>query len=215
MDFIVNCLLRRKRLSFSEPFYRLHRARICALLRHQFGCLTVACALIVMGCFPVFLGGGSILVAAFAAAIALFLLLIVTAGIIDEMDVRVLPYFERELGGTNTWLSGRDLLWNSAQLDAIAASAGRIPLSRFVSGDPLIYSETGTLFDTDDALATVKTLVEHNSVTCLGTKVVADLKKLRDALALAQEQGVKFSLHVREGNTVSGYEMDQRRGSYF
>jgi len=128
--------------------------------------------------------------------------------------VRLLPYFERPLGGAETWLAGKSLLSHSRRLDAAAAQFGVQPLSEFASGDDMIRDEKLCWFSAEDGLRTVERLTQPD-VTSFPTEVISDLVRLRDALRLACAKEVQFCLLLREGSFASGQEMDQRRGSFF
>ena len=216
-DRLARRALRRAEARFAPAFYDLHRQRIGKGLRTQFGCVSVA---LTAGCayMPlVVLGRGSVFAAWFGGGVLAYIVLGAVVGTRDGFRARVLPFFERQLGGIDTWLAGEDLLWNSRALDEIARGLGMAPLSAFISGDPLIAGEEEhvRLFDAAEALATVEALLRAGATEVLGGPVISDLNKLRDALALAKKNGVRFSLHLREGSTASGHEMDQRQGSYF
>lgn len=133
----------------------------------------------------------------------------------DWFRVRVLPYFERPVGGTDTWLAGESLLWHSRLFDEAATRCGVIPLSAFASGDDLIPGEELRWFEAADALRTAERLLEADVAAALPAGVVADLERLRDTLRLACAKGIKFCLLVREGSFASGHEMSVRKGSFF
>lgn len=200
---------------YSPVFYDLYHTRLIQMDRGQFGCLSILLIIALLACVPTLVGVGSVFSASFAAAMLIWAVVGTILGNLDSRQARVLPYFERRLGGIDTWLAGEYLLANSRALDQIAFELGVTPLSEFASGDPLIAGETTAMFDAAPALLTVDALLGAEITRMLGEPVVSDLTRLRAALALAQEQGVRFSLHLRQGNTASGYEMDMRRGSYF
>lgn len=213
---LIDHILRHRHEAFAPVFYDMHRRRFEAALRWQFGCLTLALLLAAAAIVPmILLGVDRVLMARIAVVLLILALVIQAPGILDLLQARVLPFFEREVGGTDTWLAGKHLLWASRRLDEIAEQMGVPPLSAFASGDPLIQGEAGTLYDARAGLASAEELLAAAMETGLGAKVEADLEKLRDALRLAAEQGIRFSLHVREGRSASGAEMARRGGSYF
>jgi hypothetical protein len=107
------------------------------------------------------------------------------------------------------------LLWHSRRLDAVATELGVRPLSDFASGDDMILGEVLQWFPPHDALRTTERLLQPDAAGCFPSAVVSDLTRLRDALRLACSEGVPFCLLVREGSCASGFEMDQRKGSFF
>ncbi len=213
---MIDWVLRRRREAFAPVFYEMHRRRFRASLRWQLGCLTLALILAAVTIVPmVLLGVDTVAMSSIAGALLILALLIQVPGLLDALNARVLPFFEQEVGGTDTWLAGKHLLWASRRLDEIAEQMEVPPLSSFASGDPLIQGEAGTLYDARDGLASAEVLLAAAMEVGLGAKVEADLTKLRDALRLAAEKGVQFCLHLREGNSASGHEMEVRGGSYF
>lgn len=117
----------------------------------------------------------------------LFLLFVwaAVAGYRDQFRVRVLPYFECAVGGTDTWLAGESLVWHSRALDEIAVRCGVTPLSAFASGDDLVAGEELQWFAPADALRTAERLLEADAAGSLPACVVSDLERLRDALRRA------------------------------
>ncbi|EEF57387.1 hypothetical protein, partial [Pedosphaera parvula] len=152
-----------------------------------------------------------------ATLLALFLYhcFVVCVSVRDLFRVRLLPYFERRLGGADTWMHGEKLLWHSRLLDETAIKHGVRPLSDFTSGDDMIHGEVLEWFVADDALRTVNYLLETSGVTNFPDGVISDLGKLQHALKDAHSKDVRFCLLLREGSSASGAEMDQRQGSFF
>ena len=205
----------RRNEQIAEPFYARHRSHVTGVP----GCglaLVAAAGTVAAINWGFALDGQGGTVYALAAS-ALFLLFVWSAvtGYRDQFRVRVLPYFERPVGGTDTWLAGESLLWNSRALDEIAVRCGVTPLSAFASGDDLVAGEVLQWFAPEDALRTAERLLEADAVESLPAGVVSDLERLRDALRLAGAQGVRFCLLVREGSFASGHEMSVRKGSFF
>jgi hypothetical protein len=208
-------MLSRQREHFSEVFYLRHRQHVVDVLRR------LALLLIVSGLAgPVwlvlrFFGEGDADLASIATAVFLWLVWVACVTLPDQFRVRLLPYFQRRLGDTDTWLAGESLLWHSQRLDAIALELGVRPLSDFASGDDMIPGEVLEWFPPYDALQTTEQLLQTSEVNSLSSDVVSDFTRLRDALRLACSENVPFCLLLREGSSTSGFEMDQRKGSFF
>lgn len=215
VDHCVSYLLRHKEKQFSPVFYALHASRVKQGLHMEFGCLTLICAIAALTILPIGLGYDSALLASIGAALLFFVVITSLCGTRDILRARILPYFEVPLGDTRTWLAGKALLKHSRLLDDSAQRLGVTPLSAFASGDPLIPGESHTMHDAAEALITVEALLLSPETGLLGSRVHDDLVRLQEALALAKARGVRFNLHLREGSTASGHEMDMRTGSYF
>lgn len=207
----------RRREPFAEPFEARHRAH----LEGSSGCgcatawLAAAGTVAALNLAFALAGWGGWVWAGAASALFLLIAWSVAAGYRDQFRVRVLPYFERPVGDTDTWLAGESLLWHSRALDEIAVRCGVTPLSAFASGDDLVAGEESQWFAPGDALRTAERLLEADVAESLPAGVVSDLERLRDALRLAGAAGVRFCLLVREGSFASGHEMSVRKGSFF
>jgi hypothetical protein len=208
-------MMSRRREQFADVFFRRHRRHIVGALVRTVVRLAVSGTLATYTLVPIFAGRGNAILASVATAVFLFFLLSFGVSVRDWFRVRVLPYFECRLGGADTWLAGESLLWHSRVLDEIATACGVTPLSAFASGDDLVPGEELHWFDSGDALRTTERLLDADVAAALPVAVVADLERLRDALRLAVERGVRFCLLVREGSFASGWEMDLRKGSFF
>lgn len=215
MDKLLNIVLHREWAAFSPVYYRFHRQRLKNSLGGQSIFLLLTLAFAILGCYIFIFENGPTSLASLSVAIFLFVGFCDVVGTRDFFTARLLPFFGSHIGGTDTWLSGEALLWHSRALDNIAEASGVPPLSSFASGDPLIQGELHQQFEASDALPTIETLLQAEATTLLGEAVLSDLHKLRDALQLAANRQISFSLHLREGNTASGYEMELRQGSYF
>jgi hypothetical protein len=208
-------MLTRQKEQFSEVFYLRHRRHVVGVLRRIVMVLTFSGIVAAISIFTIFEGTGS---AGFTSAATAVFLYFAWAGIASVPDLfrgRVLPYFERRLGGAQTWLAGESLLWNSRRLDAAAAALGVRPLSEFASGDDMVSGERLCWFSPEEALLTAERLIQPDAAVSLPAGALSDLTFLRDALRLASSQGVRFCLLLREGNSASAYEMDLRQGSFF
>ena len=148
-------------------------------------------------------------------AVFLFLCWATYQSICNLFRIRVLPYFERPVGQNDTWSSGEKYLRNSKELDEIAVRLGVQPLSKFASGDDMIWGESLCWFSPDDALQTTERLLQADVTPVLSRAVIADLTRIRDSLRLACSKSVKFCFLIREGTSTSGLEMERRKGSFF
>lgn len=126
--------------------------------------------------------------------------------------VRILPYFEREIGGIETFLTGTALARNCERLDALARELSCVPLSDFGFADDL-SGEAVTWHDPAVALMTVDALKARLSLD--EAELARDLNTLGRALARAAEKGARFCLVLRVGDGASGMEMDRRVGRSF
>ncbi|MDB6031260.1 MAG: hypothetical protein JWM16_1598 [Verrucomicrobiales bacterium] len=208
------CILQGRRAAFAEGFYRFHERRTQQTLYWAAVQIGVATILAAIGFWQLFYGKGVLLPGLFTAA---FLVLLVSSvsGTIDQLRVRVIPYFETRVGDVDTWLSGKSLLWHSRDLDELSEYLSIRPLSSFVSGDDLVQGEELQFFDPNDALPTLDKLITRSKASRFPKQLVSDLTKLRDALKSASEKQVRFCLILREGTTASGHEMSLRKGSFF
>jgi len=212
---MAHWILARRRQHFSKVFYERHHEHFVQSLRRMAWTLGITCVPAAGLFIGIVQGWGSTHIASVAMAVLMFVLLTLPLAIIDCFIVRVLPYFDRPVGGTDTFLTGRGLLWHSRKLDAIALRHGVRPLSEFASGDDLIPGEELRWFPCIEALLTVDCLLAHVGTECCSTKVIYDLTRLRAGLRLADAKGIRFCLLLREGSVTSGWEMSQRRGSFF
>ncbi len=157
---------------------------------------------------------GAYIAALFVGAF-LYVLILGTLGSRDVFRVRLLPYFSKRLGDTDTWLTGQSLFRHSRQLDELATKLHILPISAFASGDDLILGEKLQWFDPKPAHETVSQILASPDATSFPDELKSDLQALRAALASASSKNVQFCLLLREGSSTSGAEMDQRKGSFF
>lgn len=136
-------------------------------------------------------------------------------GICNQRKARVLYYFERKLGQSETWLAGEAYLQHSRQLDEIASRNNFRPLSAFASGDDLVRGEMLQWFCTNEAMDTIERHLQDDAVSTLPATVISDLKKMRDALFLASSKSVKFCFFLRAGTSANVLEMERRKGTFF
>lgn len=131
-------------------------------------------------------------------------------------QVRVLPYFEKQVGEIDTFLAGYALARNWERLDDLARELGSSPLSDFgfaddFEGDPLIWHDAAKGYDTVEA---IRQRIERDWVT-RDLDLLRDLNALAHALSRAAEQRIRFSLLVRLADGTSPMEMAQRSGTFF
>jgi len=208
-------MLSQQEKQFSAVFYARHRQHVIGGLRWFAILLTISGTAAGILWVLLLRGQGNVFLTSVATAICLVLAWAACMNVPDLFRARLLPYFERRVGQTNTWLAGKSLLWHSRRLDAAAAEFDVRPLSEFASGDDMVQGENLCWFSSEDGLRTTERLTQQDAAESLPVEVVSDLVHLRDALRLASEQGVDFCLLLREGSGASGHEMDQRRGSFF
>ena len=139
------------------------------------------------------------------------------AAIRDRSIISILPYFDKLVPGPQTFCHGHALARNSKQVDAFAEVQGLKPISVFGFNDDLM-GETVQWHDPADGLATVTGLIIAMESQPAGWKeaaaILADLRRILEALTAARQTGARFCFLVRLGNGASGHEMDLRRG-YF
>lgn len=131
---------------------------------------------------------------------------------------RILPFFERYVGQTDTWLSGEALARNCRALDEAAAAHGLVPLSEFgyeeaPPGEESEWRDASRGVETARGLAQLvgrlPRLVDDPA------HVQVELELLEDALAKASDRGIRFCLHLRCSDFVCPAEITARKGSYF
>ncbi len=159
-------------------------------------------------------------VAALSAAIfILFGLLGSLMNVVDTIRyVRVMPYYERELGGIDTFLTGYALAKYLNQLDTLAIEHGVRTISSFGFADDL-RGETLVWHDGAAGIACVRALLaaidEQAMPADVREAIRRDLRAWEHALNEACTQGVRFCVLMIHGNATSGHEWDIRQGSAF
>ncbi|MCC6739772.1 MAG: hypothetical protein IT452_12065 [Planctomycetia bacterium] len=126
---------------------------------------------------------------------------------------RFLPYFERGLGDTDTFLGGEALARNCRRLDEAAAAHGRVPLTAFVGGREGPFRAAGEGLEAVRQLAGL--VASHPGVVDDPRAVLEELGLIEDALSKAHGRGVGFCLHVRCEDYVVPAEIAALKGSYF
>ena len=207
-------ILQSRQSAFAEAFYRFHEKRTKQMLFWATIQISVAVAFVGLGFWQLFYGKGVLLPGLFTATF-LVLLASCVVGTIDQLRVRVLPYFEKRLGDTDTWLSGR----TSSGIPATSMNwQSFCHSSRYRRSPPETTSCEGKSCNSSIPKRRCR-LLEKLILRSKGSRfpkdLVSDLTALRDALKSASEKGVRFCLLLREGSTASGNEMSLRKGSFF
>ncbi len=127
-----------------------------------------------------------------------------------------MPYFQRRVGGIDTFLAGRSLARTLAQLDTVASDLRVSPLSSFGFNDDL-RNEPLRWHPPQEGLGTVTTLLHHltEHPAAAAEPIVEDLRKWQSALEKAVAADIPFCVLLLHGNTTSGHEWDVRKGSAF
>jgi len=204
-----------KKTMFAEVFYRQHRKHILRIIARFAVLLVIVGAAAGFCLLSFFRAKGEPAAAAVTTSVFVFLAWIASQRIRDQLRARLVPYFERPLGNITTFLRGKDLLLYSRRLDETALQLGVRPLSEFASGDDMIRGETLNWFPPDEAPNTLERLLQPHVAENIPSEVVSDLSQIRNALNTARSRGVRFCFLIREGTSVSGAEMDRRKGSFF
>lgn len=203
----------------AKVFYRRHRIHIFRVVARMVLFLAISGVLAGISLLDFFRGKSDTtqngIAAAAFGAVFIFLCWTTYRSVCNLFQVRVLPYFERPVGQHDTWRSGENYLRHSKKLDEIAARLGVQPLSKFASGDDMIWGESLNWFSPEDALQTLERLLQTDVSNALPSAVVSDLTHIRDSLRLASSKSLKFCLLIREGTSASGMEMERRKGSFF
>jgi hypothetical protein len=207
-------IIRKRRASFSEVYYKVHERRTRRMLIWSGLQFSVAALLSGVGFWQLLYGPGVLLPGLFTSTF-LVMLGCTVLSTIDLFRVRIVPYFERKLGNVDTWEGGRSLLAHSRDLDDLTAFLGLPALSQFASGDDMVEGEELAFFPPETALPTVEKLILRSKASRFPKDLVSDLNRLRDALKFAAENKVQFCFLLREGSSSSGQEMAIRRGSFF
>jgi hypothetical protein len=123
------------------------------------------------------------------------------------------PYFERKLPppGAKTMFNGIQLAKELDEIDKELADNKYRTLSSFGYKDS--FKNSGNdWFNADDGIIVI------DAIKKIGIKISDgannELMKMRDALLLANDNGIRFCLHMRHMDGASGAEFDRREGSY-
>ncbi len=175
----------------------------------------------VLFCILVLLGGWN-----FTSALGLMvsggLLILISWGFIrslrDCYNIGIIPYFKKRVGDIDTFSNGHAVAKNCRQLDRIAFEKIVSPISKFGFNDDF-SGEKVQWHNPEKGLETITLLLReirrHPKTLDNAKAVISDLERIEDALKKAKARGILFSLLLRSGDTTSGMEMDQRKGSFF
>jgi hypothetical protein len=162
---------------------------------------------------------GLTLFASLTAAVFFFTLATAIGGIVDTArHVRLMPYYRRRVGNTDTFLHGQALARSFRDLEWLAEQAGVPPLSRFGFADDLA-GETVTWHSASELLVSVRGLAdavrtEPESVWD-PERVLEDLARWEAAFVRAADQEIELALLIRFGNSTSALEWERRIGDPF
>jgi hypothetical protein len=140
-----------------------------------------------------------------------------------RLTPRIVPYFARELqphGGSTTpaFLRGRGLYTELVALDELAAALGVTPLSAFGFEDDYFDQEI-RWHPATEGLRSVEALRQGLDARLLAAKgVTADLDVLAEALRIAAEKDVAFSLILRlqkKDSLQAVMSREMRQGSFW
>jgi hypothetical protein len=208
-------------INWSEPGYppRHHDAVRSATAYAVRAIALTVCVFCVLLLGTVFASVPPVLAALAGAVFLLFGLLGGIGGLYDTRRfVRVIPYFQRKVGGICTFAAGQSLARCLRQLDAVAAELQVTPLSAFGFHDDL-RGESLTWHAPDEGLHTVTTLLSELQVLAeqegIPAGVLRDLRAWKHALERATAQGISFCILLRHGNATSAQEWDVRQGTAF
>lgn len=160
---------------------------------------------------------GLVFLAALSSAVFAFVSMTAIFGGIDVRQARIVPYFQRDVEGPFMLTHGEALARNCLRLDALAESRGCAPPSSFGFADDLA-GETVVWHSATEGLRTMSTLIAEveawPEAVDHPASVLDDLRLLEARLEHAASQQVAFAVLLRHGNTISGHEVDVRRGKF-
>lgn len=162
---------------------------------------------------------GLTLFASLTTAVFFFTVAISIGGIVDTVrHVRLMPYYRRRVGDTDTFLHGQALARCYRDLEWLADEAGVPPLSSFGFADDLA-GERVIWRPADQLLVTVRGLAgaiqEDRDSVREPEAVLQDLARWEAAFIRAAELDIELALLIRFGNSTSGLEWDRRIGDPF
>lgn len=124
------------------------------------------------------------------------------------------PYFERQLPeeSPDTAFEGENLAKNLDELDDFLVEHQYSAISKFGFKDHYQNSKMDW-YDPAELIQSLEFLL--NGKKEMDQALKQDLENILLKLKFAEQEGVRFCLHMRMTNMVSGYEMDSREGSYY
>ncbi|HYF50576.1 MAG TPA: hypothetical protein VEJ63_14285 [Planctomycetota bacterium] len=138
----------------------------------------------------------------------------------------IVPYFEREIGGIDTFASGYAVARNCQRLDELAQRVGAEPLSEFGYEDDIhayflgvkAFENRLKWFDATRGRVAISKLLGAVRADPSGFKdadaIIAELERIEHALRKAAAANVRFCLLCR-GEGVSPMEIEKREGTFW
>jgi hypothetical protein len=157
--------------------------------------------------------------AAIADAVFIICMWVSYCSVVDvHRHVAIIPYFQSAVGEIDTFCAGKALVLQVLLLDRISAELNVRPLSDFGYNDD-ICGERVEWHDPAVGLKTVRALLteikSHPERVDGGRNLIDDLDKLMHALGRANDQNIRFSLLLRQGNSTNALEWERRIGTAF
>lgn len=198
----------------------LHDERFRRVKRYSIVVTGVTGCLFLVGVAGAVLGSIPPLVAAISGALFILFGFIGSIGSIYATSryVQIIPYFQRRLGGIDTFLAGHTLVRYLNQLDGIAMNQNVQPISSFGFADDLLGEEV-VWHDPKIGLQTIgriqAALNQLDIPNTIKRALLSDLAKWRQALERAVAEQVLFCVLLRHGNSTSAHEWEVRKGFAF
>ncbi|XZE17450.1 hypothetical protein SH449x_002701 [Pirellulaceae bacterium SH449] len=198
----------------------LHYERLCSARMYSIVAAGVTGCLFLCGITGAVFGYFPPLAAAVLGAVFLFFgLFVPVASVYDTKHyVQVIPYFQRRIGGIDTFLAGHTMVRYLEQLDLIAKEQNVKPISSFGFGDDLLGDEVVWHDPTIGlkSICAIQSVLKQSSIPdAIEKPLQSDLAKWQHALELAAAEHVSFCVLLQHGDSTSGHEWDVRRGSAF
>lgn len=198
----------------------LHNERIRSAWRYSIIAVGITAFLLVSGLAGTVFGIVPPFVTAFFGAIFILFGLIAGLGSIYDTKryVQVILYFQRRLGGIETFLAGQTMVRYLAQLDLIATNQSVKPISSFgfaddLLGEEVVWHDPGIGLQ---SICAIQSAVQQSNVPdAIARPLLSELAKWQHALERAAAEHVAFCVLLRHGNSTSGHEWDVRQGSAF
>ena len=162
----------------------------------------------------------------FSGSLFLWLIGTLVGGVKEDESIgRVVPYFAERLGDSECYFGGYAVARHCEKLDRLADRIGTHRLSSFGFNDDF-RGETLTWHPAGVGLRSVTDLLGHlgqlpvsgnsdDDVDGNLTELAADLGRFESALRSAAERKVKFCLVLLAETGSSGWEHDNREGSFY
>lgn len=136
----------------------------------------------------------------------------------DFNYVAIHPYFEKSVGNIHTYASGSSIARRINLLDNLAKEANLPIMSSFGYRDSLKNNKL-TWYNSDDALPTIKTLLDiiNNKPEVIddSASIKSELEKIHDALTKAKEKDIRFCFVMDFIGYTNLMEHEKREGSFF